>query len=40
VFQNVGTYNLDAGESPKRKNTTYCKLNFINFMLFILRITV
>jgi len=23
VFRNVGTYNSDAGESPKRKNTKF-----------------
>jgi len=40
VLRNVGTYNSDAGESPERKNTTYCKLNFTNFMLFIPCITV
>ena len=40
VFWNIGTYNSDGGESPKRKNTNYCKLNFLNFMLFNPYITV
>jgi len=28
VFQNVGIYKSDAGESPKRKQTTKCKIPF------------
>ena len=33
MFQNVSTENLDAGESPKRRNTEYNKNCFVFFFV-------
>ena len=31
VSRNIGTYNLDTGELPRRKHTTFLRVIFVNF---------